>query len=150
LADQLLIVTNKLKRYLWLGLLKATTGSLTIIIASFWGAKAIAYGFLLYHVVLFVPFCYSIFSGIDVGNERAKAMFRDTCIIIASSVTTVVVPFILLYLDWIGLLLALVIFFIGYAILHLFVWPRIKYYQPFTVFFKSLIDLNLKIPSTRH
>ena len=143
LADQLLIVTSKLNRYLLLGLLKAVTGSLAIIISSFWGAKAIAYGFLLYHVVLFVPFCYSIFSGIDIGNIRAKAMFRDTCIIVVSSIITVLTPCVLFYWHFISIALALIIFMLNYIILHILIWPCIKEYQPFKVFFKNLIVLKV-------
>jgi O-antigen/teichoic acid export membrane protein len=143
LADQLLISTSKLKRYLFLGFLKAVTGSCAIIVASSWGPKAIAYSFLIYHVLLFVPFCSSIFSGIDVGNAKANAMLRDTCIIVISALLTVLIPFLLFYWNFIGIDFALIIFILSYIILHTSIWPRIIHYQSFKLFFKSLISFKV-------
>jgi O-antigen/teichoic acid export membrane protein len=148
LADQLLIVTNNLKRYVFLGLLKGITGSLAIIIASFWGAKAIAYSFLIYHVVLFIPFCYSIFSAIGMGITEAKNMMRTTCTIVIPAMLCVLIPFILRVYNLVSSELALTIFVSIYIVLHLFFWPKVERYRSFKLFFFSLITRKVGIEKT--
>ncbi len=142
LADQLLIATNNLKRYLFLGVSKSVIGSLAIIISSFWGAQAIAYSFLIYHIVLFIPFCYSIFSGIGINTANTKGMVANICIITATGFFAVLIPFVLVDYEFVGVTLALVIFLANSLILHLFVWPQISHYRGFKIFFSSLVGLN--------
>jgi hypothetical protein len=145
LADQLLIVTSKLKRYLTIGFFKAVTGLTAILIGSLWGAKAIAYSFLIYHVVLFVPFCYSIFYAIHTERGMANVMLRNTCVIVASAVIAVIIPFVLLKTGVVSELYALIIFALNYLLLHKFVWSTLKYYSDFSVFVKGLIAKKVSV-----
>ena len=146
LADQLLIASNNLKRYLLLGVVKSVVGSVAIVISSFWGAQAMAYSFLIYHLVLFVPFCYYVFTGINVGEAKVKAMIKDTCIITGTASVAILIPFILLQQNLIGISLATVIFLANYIVLHAFVWSQIAHYAPFKVFFWNLVAFRITKP----
>jgi hypothetical protein len=117
-----------------------------IVISSFWGAQAMAYSFLIYHIVLFVPFCYYVFTGINVGEAKVKAMIKDTCIITGTASVAILIPFILLQQNLVGISLAAVIFLANYIVLHLFVWSQIAHYAPFKVFFWNLVAFRITKP----
>lgn len=143
LADQLLITPDNLKKYLFLGLVKAITGTAAVVIASFWGAEAIAWAFLIYHVVLFIPFCYVIFSRMNNGDQSVtKKLLINTCVIVATATLTAVLPFMLRYYHVINMITALIGFLILFIILQFAVWPRIKHFESFKLFFKGLISFK--------
>ena len=143
LADQLLISSTKLKRYLFLGVVKALTGSLAIIIATFWGAEAIAWSFFFYHLILFIPFCYSIFSALDNSGIKASSMLADICILVFSAALCVGLPYVLSYLNIITFQVALGIFIILFIVLHTLVWPKVRYYLTFRLFLKNLTKFRI-------
>ena len=143
LADQLLIATTKLKRYLFLGVSMSIIGSVSIVIASFWGAQAIAWSFLIYNLLFFIPFCFSVFSGIELEAGKAKAMIIDVTILVFSAGLVTFVPYILSHYHYISIKLALLLFVCMFFILHFVIWPNIMHYQSFKSFFKGLIKLRV-------
>ena len=143
LADQLLVSTTKLRRYLLLGVAKAITGSLAIIIASFWGAAAIAWAFLIYHLVLFIPFCYSVFSAIHRENSKVHVMMAEVAVLVFSAALCAGIPYLLSHYNVITVQFAVAIFILLYILLHIVIWRKIAYYQSFRLFFRSLVRFKL-------
>lgn len=142
MADQLLLATSKLRRYLIIGAVKTGSGTLAIIIASFWGAEAIAWSFLIYHLLLYIPFCYAIFTGIDRELSKAREMMMDLCIIVFSAALITVIPFLLSHYGIIDFKVSLLFFVVLYVILLFGVWPKIHNYGSFKLFFKRLVALR--------
>lgn len=140
IADELLVASFETKRYLILGIIKAVVGALAIIIASFWGIEAIAWSFLLYHVVLFVPFCSGIFYGIGLENEQAKRYLLNLIGLVLSALLVVVVPFLLLKFQMVSPHLSLVAFLAGCAVLYFKIWPGMIGFQAFKSFVAALLS----------
>lgn len=146
LADQLLITPDNLKKYLFLGLVKAVTGTTAIVIASFWGAEAIAWAFLIYHLVLFIPFCLVIFSRMSSGDYLlTKKRLVNACVIALTATVTAVLPFVFRYYHILNMITSLIVFIVFYFMLQFVVWPRIRHYQSFKLFFKSLISFKIAV-----
>jgi PST family polysaccharide transporter len=147
LADQLLIVSSKLRKYLILGSLKAGIGFSAIIIASIWQIDAIAWSFLIYHIILFVPYCYYILLDLGFAKNVAKNRVAGLTIIVFSACIVVTLPWVLIYYGVLSWPICAIIFLLGMVGLHFAVWPRFQGYKSFLVFlsgFKFLSNARIK------
>lgn len=140
MADELLVATFRTKRYLILGIIKAIIGAAAIIIASFWGIKAIAWSFFVYHAILFIPFCGSIFYGIGLEKFKAKSFLLHLIGIVASALILVLLPYLLLQYQVLNRHLGLACFAVGGLFVFYKVWPNLKGYDDFRAFMKALIS----------
>lgn len=140
IADELLVATFKTKRYLILGIIKAVIGGTAIIIASFWGIEAIAWSFFIYHLLLFIPFCGGIFFGIGLPNTNARRYLLHLIAIVGSAITVVLIPFLLLRFQLVSNHQALLCFLVVAALVYSGIWPKLKGFTEFKIFFKALIS----------
>jgi polysaccharide transporter, PST family len=136
-ADQLLLVSSNMKRYLSLGIGKNMLGSASIIAASFWGPGAIAWSYFVYQALLFVPFCYYSFKPLHTDTDKVVRMLKDTSMVIVTALLAVSIPWLLCYFNWVNSGIALLIFLVLVVILFTSVWRNINDSEPLA-FLRSL------------
>jgi O-antigen/teichoic acid export membrane protein len=137
-ADQLLIVAPNLKRYLILGGSKAIFGCIAILISSIGGAVAISWSYLFYHVLVFIPFCYSIFRGINLTNSDVKSSMSKLIVAVTSAVFTVLIPWALIQVHIITDNTALILFIALVVTNYKILWSRLPGFEPFKYYLKVL------------
>jgi hypothetical protein len=137
LADQLLIVNTRMKKYLVLGIGKNIVGSASIIVASFWGVKAIAWSYFIYHALFFVPFCYYSFTSLNDRTNLVSQMLKETILVVTTAIIAVVVPWLLTYQKILNPQISMLLFvFFCWIIYHL-IWKQVNFFEP-VVFIKSV------------
>jgi PST family polysaccharide transporter len=140
-ADQLLIVNADMKKYLVLGIGKNLVGSASIIVASFWGVEAIAWSYLFYHTIFFIPFCYYSFKSMNGKTSLVNQMMKETVIVVGTAMMAVAIPWLLVYFKILNPQISMLLFIGFCGILYNIIWKQIKFFEPL-VFIKTLFKQN--------
>lgn len=138
LIDQLLVIRARLNSYVILGSLKATIGLAAILIASFWQIEAIAWSFLIYHVIIFVPFCKFIIKDIGFTKNEARKNTIQLIFITISSCIVVTVPWILHHYEISSLFISILVLIVSSLLLFFFVWPLLDGFKQYKTFISTL------------
>jgi O-antigen/teichoic acid export membrane protein len=141
-ADQFLIVNTNMKKYLVLGIAKSVIGSASIIVASFWGVKAIAWSYLIYHAIFFIPFCYYSFLSLGAQNNLIYRMLKETTMIVLTAMAAVTIPWLLVYNKILSPQISLLLFILCCYMLYAVIWNQVKFYEPLA-FIKSLFKRDI-------
>jgi O-antigen/teichoic acid export membrane protein len=136
----LLLVKTQVKRYLGFGLAKAILATIAIIIASFIGAKAVAWSYFIYQFVFFIPLCNMVLKGSDHTKKDRYKILANMSMIVCSSIITVAVPWILVHYGITNIPVAFCVFAGGLLFLYSFFWPQITNYGTFKDFFRILLS----------
>jgi hypothetical protein len=147
LADQLLIIKSNLKRYLGFGLTKAIVATLAIVVSSFWGAKAIAWSYIIYHTVLFFPMCSIILRGAGFNASEANAILKSISLIVFSSTTIVAIPWLMVTYANFSIPMALGCYLVGAVFLFAIVWPLLGSFKTFKNFSRILLSRRIFLSS---
>jgi len=129
-ADQLLLVSSHMKRYLSLGIGKNMLGSASIMVASFWGPGAIAWSYFVYQALLFIPFCYYSFKPLHAETGKVVRMLKDISMVIVTALLAVSIPWLLCFFNFVNSEIALLIFLALVVILFTSVWRNINDSEP--------------------
>ncbi|HEX4371851.1 MAG TPA: oligosaccharide flippase family protein, partial [Puia sp.] len=124
-ADQLLIVSQKLKKYLVLGFIKSGGGIISIIVASFWGPVILAWSYFIFHLLFFIPYCYSCFSAFAKDKKVFKTILTDTSIVTGTALLIVVLPWLLCVNEIIDPQMATLFFVFLFFTFYTILWKKI-------------------------
>lgn len=147
LIDQLLVIKARLNNYVILGSLKAIIGLASIIVASFWKIEAIAWSFLIYHIIIFVPFCKFIIKDIGFKRVEVRSYTIHLVLITLSTCLVIITPWFLIHYHITSLFISALILLAGSLLLFFFVWPNFngfRQYKTFISTIKFLPDAKIK------
>ncbi len=140
LTDQLLVSNFNTKRFLYLGVFKAVVGLIAIFLASFWGVKAIAWSFFIYHLIVYLPMCSGTFNGIGLEKQKARAFLINLLLLVISAMALVTVPYLLRLYGFLGRNFSLAFFLVSCALVYFKIWPQLFGFAEFKLFMRALFS----------